>query len=175
MGLSAVLIRLVTTTHWRNIMADRFIEFKSAHEQGIVKIVANRGIAWQVQDDEGNLFLVQKKLVIRGPWEESESEEAAATDPEEAAPVGSIAAQLEAAATATAPATDPKPESDTPMTTLKQLCFDLDVEPRIARRRLRNSPFGKVGIGHRWEWEAGSTTLARVAAIILATNPAQPK
>lgn len=170
MGLSAVLIRLVTTTHWRNIMADRFIEFKSAHEQGIVKVVANRGIAWQVQDDEGNLFLVQKKLVVRGPWEESE--EAAATDPEEAAPVGSIAAQLEAAASsATATATDPEAESDTPVITLKQLCFDLDVEPRIARRRLRNSPFGKVGIGHRWEWEAGSHTLAQVTAVILATKP----
>lgn len=144
-------------------MADRFIEFKSAHEQGIVKVVANRGIAWQVQDDEGNLFLVQKKLVVRGPWEESESESEA--------PVPSVAAQLEAAASATAPTATTTAASDTPMITLKQLCFDLDVEPRIARRRLRNSPFGKVGIGHRWEWEAGSATLAQVTAVILATKP----
>lgn len=149
-------------------MADRFLEFKSAHEQGIVKVVANRGIAWQVQDDEGNLFLVQKKLVVRGPWEESESE--SESEPEPEAPVPSVAAQLEAAASS-ATATDPKPEPGTPMITLKQLCFDLDVEPRIARRRLRNSTFGKVGIGHRWEWEAGSTTLAQVTAVILATKP----
>ena len=174
MGLSAVLIRLVTTTHWRYIMTDRFVEIKSSNVNGIFKVLANKGITWLVEDEDGSSFQVQKRLVVRGPWEESE--EAAPTDPEEAAPVISIAAQLEAAASsATATPTDPEAESDTPMITLKQLCFDLDVEPRIARRRLRNSPFGKVGIGHRWEWEAGSTTLAQVTAVILATKPVQPE
>ena len=147
-------------------MTDRYLEFKSAHEQGIVKVVANRGIAWQVQDDEGNLFLVQKKLVVRGPWEEEETEEATA----EPLPTPSLASQLEAAA---APKPAPAPKADS--VTLKQLCFDLDVEPRIARRRLRNSPFGKVGIGSRWEWEAGSATLGQVTAIILGSAPAKAK
>jgi len=141
-------------------MTDRYIEFKSAHEHGIVKIVANRGIAWQVQDDEGNLFLVQKKLVVRGPWEEETEDEPAP------APTPSLASQLEAAA---APKPAPAPKADNPVT-LKQLCFDLDIEPRIARRRLRNSSFGKVGIGSRWEWEAGSATLGQVTAIIQGTK-----
>lgn len=144
-------------------MADRYLEFKSAHGQGIVKIVANRGIAWQVQDDEGNLFLVQKKLVVRGPWEEETEDEPAP------APTSSLAGQLEAAA---APKPAPKADNANPVT-LKQLCFDLDIEPRIARRRLRNSSFGKVGIGSRWEWEAGSATLGQVTAIIQGTAPAK--
>ena len=143
-------------------MTDRYLEFKSAHEQGIVKVVANRGIAWQVQDDEGNLFLVQKKLVVRGPWEETEEATA------EPLPTPSLASQLEAAA----PKAASTPKADgANLITLKQLCFDLDIEPRIARRRLRNSPFGKVGIGSRWEWEAGSPTLGQVTAIILGTAP----
>lgn len=143
-------------------MTDRYLEFKSAHEHGIVKVVANRGIAWQVQDDEGNLFLVQKKLVVRGPWEETEDE------PAEPQPTSSLVSQLEAAA---APKPAPTPKADTAnLVTLKQLCFDLDIEPRIARRRLRNSTFGKVGIGSRWEWEAGSATLGQVTAIIQGTK-----
>lgn len=147
-------------------MTDRYLEFKSAHEHGIVKVVANRGIAWQVQDDEGNLFLVQKKLVVRGPWEETEEAEEATAEPQ---PTSSLASQLEAAA---APQPAPTPKADSAnLITLKQLCFDLDIEPRIARRRLRNSPFGKVGIGSRWEWEAGSPTLGQVTAIILGTPP----
>lgn len=50
---------------------------------------------------------------------------------------------------------------------LKQLCAELNVEPRIARRRLRNSQ-GQVGTGSRWEWEADSMEIDAIRAIISA-------
>lgn len=50
---------------------------------------------------------------------------------------------------------------------LKQLCAELNVEPRIARRRLRNSQ-GQVGTGSRWEWEADSMEIDTIRAIISA-------
>ena len=49
--------------------------------------------------------------------------------------------------------------------TLKQLCAELDVEPRIARRRLRNS-IGLIGTGSRWEWQAKDKVLADIRKAI---------
>jgi hypothetical protein len=64
-----------------------------------------------------------------------------------------------------------KPERDPNLVTLKQLCFDLDLEPRIARRRLRGS-IGTIGTGSRWEWTAGSEELNKVRAILAKPAPA---
>lgn len=52
---------------------------------------------------------------------------------------------------------------------LKELCAKLGVEPRIARRRLRNSQ-GHVGTGSRWEWEANSKELAFIECVITAAK-----
>jgi len=75
----------------------------------------------------------------------------------------SAAAQLEAA---NKPEKAPKEDSN--LIHLKQLCFDLDLEPRIARRRLRKA-LGNIGTGARWAWEPDSPELAKVRAVLAGT------
>lgn len=75
----------------------------------------------------------------------------------------SAAAQLEAA---NKPAKEPKEDSN--LVHLKQLCFDLDLEPRIARRRLRKA-LGNIGTGQRWAWEPDSPELAKVRTVLAGT------
>ena len=60
--------------------------------------------------------------------------------------------------------------SDSNLVHLKQLCFDLDLEPRIARRRLRKA-LGNVGTGQRWAWEPDSPELAKVRTVLAGTLP----
>ncbi len=76
----------------------------------------------------------------------------------------SAASQLEAANKPAAAAAD----SDSNLVHLKQLCFDLDLEPRIARRRLRKA-LGNVGTGQRWAWEPDSPELAKVRTVLAGT------
>lgn len=154
------------------------LEYKSGNGGGIVKILANKGITWQVQDETtGDIFLVQKKHVVRGPWEETPDEELPPPAP------GSLAAQMaEAAKAATAkPAdkrkgkSDPKPAPDrTGIVTLKELCFNLGIEPRIARRRLRKA-LGQVGTGQRWEWQKDSAEYNKVIAALVPPKAAEPE
>ena len=77
----------------------------------------------------------------------------------------SAAGQLEAA---NKPAS--KADSDLDLVHLKQLCFDLDLEPRIARRRLRKA-LGNVGTGQRWAWEPADPELAKVRTVLAGTPP----
>ena len=79
----------------------------------------------------------------------------------------SAASQLEAANKPAA-----KTDSDSNLVHLKQLCFDLDLEPRIARRRLRKA-LGNVGAGQRWAWEPDSPELARVRTVLAGTMPSE--
>lgn len=146
------------------------LEYKSGNGAGIVKVLANKGITWQVQDEEtGDIFLVQKKHVVRGPWTETPDEELPPPAP------GSLAAQMAAAATAatTAPKGKPAPKAkaapaaaDPNLVTLKQLCFDLNLEPRIARRKLRKA-LGNIGTGSRWEWMKDTPELAKVRSALV--------
>ena len=147
----------------------KFIEYKASNDSGIAEVVANKGICWQVKDDAGDLFLVQKKHVVRGPWEETEEEEAAPV----AAPLLTAAlAQVAAPKPAAKPAA--KVDRDPDLVTLKELCFQLDVEPRIARRRLRKA-VGTIGTGSRWEWKKDSEELAKVRQALAGTMPADPE
>lgn len=144
----------------------KFIEVKSANISGIFELTANKGVCWQVKDpDDGSLFLVQKKQVVRGPWEEEEEDTPAP------APVFSqTLAQIQAApAPAPKKPREPKTPKDPgePVVTLKELCFDLDIIPRIARRRLRKA-LGNIGTGSRWEWPLGSQDLEKVKQVLLA-------
>lgn len=77
----------------------------------------------------------------------------------------SAAGQLEAANKPAA-----KADSDSNLVHLKQLCFDLDLEPRIARRRLRKA-LGNVGTGQRWAWEPDSPELAKVRTVLAMPMP----
>lgn len=61
--------------------------------------------------------------------------------------------------------------ADSNLVHLKQICFDLDLEPRIARRRLRKA-LGNVGTGHRWAWEPDSPELAKVRTVLAGPPPA---
>ena len=79
----------------------------------------------------------------------------------------SAASQLEAA---NKPAAAKADAADSNLVHLKQLCFDLDLEPRIARRRLRKA-LGNVGTGQRWAWEPDSPELARVRTVLAGTMP----
>lgn len=136
-------------------------------------ILKNKGIAWQVELMDGSTCFVQKKHVTRGPWEE---EETVAADPcsflgtalsnpisldKDPTPAAKAKRQ------AKAEPTDDDGDDDGDQVTLKQLCFELKVEPRIARRRLRKAQ-GLVGTGSRWEWAADSDTLAEVKALLSA-------
>lgn len=174
-ALTSELLK-VTTTHWRNIMAaKKFVEVKSANVSGVFEILANKGVCWQVQDSNGDTFMVQKKQVVRGPWEEDEEADEAPT------PAPLLSQALAQIQVAPAPAKKertarkeraPKEESGEPVVTLKELCFDLDVIPRIARRRLRKA-LGNIGTGSRWEWPLGSQDLEKVKQVLLAkTEPA---
>lgn len=76
-----------------------------------------------------------------------------------------LAAQVKAA---NKPADKAAAASDSNLVHLKQLCFDLDLEPRIARRRLRKA-LGNVGTGHRWAWAPDSPELAKVRTVLAGT------
>ena len=158
---------------------EKFVEVKSANVNGIFKILANKGVCWQVEGEDGP-FLVQKRQVVRGPWEEETEEEAAAAAAEEAlntAPPSSLAGQLNAATQASKPQPKAKGtaerktrEHDPDVLTLKELCAELDLEPRIARRKLRKA-VGHVGTGARWEWKKDSDELAAVRQALAAPTP----
>lgn len=78
-----------------------------------------------------------------------------------------LVAQVEAA---NKPADKAAAASDSNLVHLKQLCFDLDLEPRIARRRLRKA-LSNVGTGQRWAWEPDSPELAQVRTVLAGTMP----
>ena len=103
--------------------------------------------------------------------------ESSAEDQEEHASPTSLLGQLGAAAHS---APEPKPEKkprerkepearDPNLITLKELCFELEIEPRIARRMLRKAK-GTIGTGSRWEWTKGSDDLAAVRKVLLKIN-----
>ena len=50
--------------------------------------------------------------------------------------------------------------------TLKQLCAELKIEPRLARRRLRNAKLDSHGARDRWSWAAGSKQLDQIRDLI---------
>ena len=157
----------------------KFVEIKSANVNGVYEVVANKGVCWQVQDEDGGKFLVQKKQVVRGPWEEpTEAEEAEAEKALASAPPTSLLGQLNGAAHSEPAKKERKAkgtserktrERDPNVVTLKELCADLNLEPRIARRRLRGG-IGHVGTGARWEWVKDSEELAKVRKV-LAPEP----
>ena len=58
-----------------------------------------------------------------------------------------------------------KKEVDPNQTTLKQLCKDLKLDPRLARRKLRDAEMKADG---RWSWKTGSNDLKKVEKILTA-------
>ena len=158
----------------------KHIEFKNNTGLHIARVIANKGIYWQVQDGEES-YAVPKKQVTRGPWEEEEEEELTACELEaqelaagHSSPLTQALQQIQAQAAApkakkekAAPA-----ERDPNLVTLKELCFELNVIPRIARRKLRKA-VGTIGTGARWEWQKDSDELAKVrAALVAKEDPA---
>ena len=157
------------------------ITFK--HQGDIIEglVIANKGICWQVELSDGTTTLVQKKHVIS-----EDMASTALTDPtsiitddpfdaDEAPAPDSLAAMLTKIRSSGKVATPkgkkaPKPAATEPTepsntVSLKQLCAELNIEPRIARRRLRGS-IGQIGTGQRWEWPADSAELAAVRTAI---------
>ena len=140
------------------------IEYKSQGQHHTATILANKGICWSVENRDGTTSLVQKKHVVR-LWEEPEDDTPAPSGPSLATLVQDLTA-----APQPAPAKKEKAKEDRDMsniTTLKQLCFELKVEPRIARRRLRKA-LGNIGTGSRWEWAKDSAELEKVRTAIQA-------
>lgn len=131
-------------------------------------VLANKGICWQVELSDGSTLLVQKKHVIQeDPVNSTLTASVADTPEEDEAPAeGSLASMLTQirASGKVKPAAKKAPTaSDT--VSLKQLCAECQVEPRIARRRLRKA-VGLVGTGSRWEWEAKDKILADIRKAI---------
>lgn len=60
-----------------------------------------------------------------------------------------------------------KAKKDTPAedsTTLQDLCEELDIQPRIARRRLRKAKVERPG--QTWSWKKGSDEISNIKSII---------
>ena len=158
----------------------KFVEIKSANVSGIFEVVANKGVCWQLKGPDGELFMAQKRQVVRGPWEEEEltvEEEAAELAANHNPTFAAALAQVQVEPAPVAKASRKKPaepaEDKEPQVTLKELCFDLNVVPRIARRRLRKA-LGNIGTGSRWEWPLGSQDLEKVKQVLLAKTEAAP-
>jgi hypothetical protein len=157
------------------------IEFTNATGTHTATILKNKGIYFQVRDLAGEEYAVPKKQVTR-QWEEEElteeeelMEEVRANMAAHAPTLAQALAQVQATdAAKSAPKAKKEPaapkEIDPNLITLKQLCFDLNVVPRIARRKLRKA-LGNIGTGSRWEWQKGSEELVKVQ-LALTTAPA---
>lgn len=149
-------------------------------------ILADKGICYQVELDDGATLMVQKKHVIKtftadftekphkvklakqAKTLEADSLSSMLTKIRAEGKVATKGKQAKPAAQAK-PALAKPTQAKTPpagdLISLKQLCAELRVEPRIARRRLRNSQ-GQVGTGSRWEWEANSKELDAIRTAI---------
>jgi predicted nucleic acid-binding Zn-ribbon protein len=57
--------------------------------------------------------------------------------------------------------------ADENVVTLKQLCKDMKLDPRVARRRLRAAEMKAEG---RWSWPKGSGALAKVEKALAAAE-----
>ena len=161
--------------------AVRVCKFNHGQQVLVGTVLKDKGIGFQVRLDNGvEMFIPRKRILCS--WEESleqnqEAQENPAPDlptQEEVPPV----AQAEAAATTPEPKKRAKATATAttePRNTvaLKELCFDLGLEPRIARRRLRKA-LGNVGTGSRWEWAKNSPELAKVTAALVGTAPTEP-
>lgn len=156
------------------------IVFKHQSEVIEALVIANKGICWQVELDDGSTTLVQKKHVISEstqPPAEFATDSTITDDPFDEPPaadsLASMLTKIRADGKVAKPKRQPKapatpvakPATDTSIITLKQLCAELNIEPRIARRRLRNSQ-GHVGTGQRWEWQAKDKVLADIRKAI---------
>lgn len=166
------------------------IKFKRGAGTSTGTILKNRGVGWLIREDgTGEEFQVPKKLVLESYDAPDTVEptcaecgasgvplnangfcgdcESAADDQEEHAPKDSLLGQLGAAAHQEKP--KPKDEAaqrDPNLVSLKELCFELEMEPRIARRMLRKAK-GNIGTGSRWEWKKGSEELSAVRKVLL--------
>ena len=149
-------------------------------------ILADKGICYQVELDDGATLMVQKKHVIKTftadftekPHKVKLAKQAKTPEADSlSSMLTKIRAEGKVSGKKAKPAVQAKPapakptQAKTPpagdLISLKQLCAELNVEPRIARRRLRNSQ-GQVGTGSRWEWEANSKELDFIKCIITA-------
>lgn len=149
-------------------------------------VLADKGICWQAELIDGTIILVQKKHVTKELFSEDSYFEAPepdqaelgdpdpeADEPPAADSLASMLTKIRADGKVAKPKRQPKapatpvakPATDTSIITLKQLCAELNIEPRIARRRLRNSQ-GQVGTGSRWEWQAKDKVLADIRKAI---------
>lgn len=154
------------------------IEFTHQDQVLTGTILKNKGLYWQVEVADGSTVMVPKKREIR-VWEANPLP-TVDTDPlgilSMALAAGDNAARIQEEKAA-AEAAEPKKEElkakavepearDPNLLTLKELCFELDIEPRIARRQLRKAQ-GLVGTGGRWEWSKDSEELAKVRTLLL--------
>ena len=145
----------------------KMIKYRNQGHEAVAEVIANKGICWQIADGS----FVPKKLVT-STWEESEEQ-----DPPEPAHATLTDALKEITkspepSAASAPRAPKTVTPDTPagdVITLKQLCFQLELEPRIARRRLRKG-VGLIGTGGRWEWAKDSPELVTVHKLLAAAE-----
>ena len=154
------------------------VTFKHQGQEIEGLVLANKGICWQVELSDGSAILVQKKHVIAEDTtpptnpnpiiadEPLEDAEAPAPD-SLASMLTQIRASGKVAGSKAPRKQQPAPAATEPSNTisLKQLCAECQVEPRIARRRLRKA-VGLIGTGSRWEWEADSAELAAIRTAI---------
>ena len=141
-----------------NLPANLAVAFTNQTGEHTGTILENCGITWKVQDEAGDIYQVRKTSCREA------DPVPASTDPT------SLAGQLSAAANPPAPKVKKEKgaDKDPDLVTLAELCAELKIVGRIARRRLRKS-LGKVGAGARWEWRKASEELAKVRTILTAT------
>ena len=148
----------------KSLPANLGVSFKNQTGEHTGTILEDRGLFWKVRDEAGEEYQVKKT---------------SCTEADLPAPVaGTLSASLAGLLNQDpkpepAPAKKAKVEKDPDLVTLAELCQELRIVGRIARRRLRKA-LGKVGTGERWEWKKASEELAKVRTLLTAPVEAEP-
>jgi len=145
----------------KTLPANLCVAFKNQTGEHTGTILEDRGLFWKVRDDADEEYQVKKT---------------SCTECDPPTPVaGTLSASLASLINADPAPAAPvekkaKVEKDPDLVTLAELCVELRIVGRIARRRLRKA-LGQVGTGSRWEWKKASEELAKVRSLLTVAPP----
>ena len=155
---------MAKTKSAKPLPANLGVSFKNQSGEHTATILEDRGLFWKVRDEADEEYQVKKTSCT-------------AADLPEPVP-GTLSASLAGLMNANptpAPKAEKKAkaEKDPDLVTLADLCTELGIVGRIARRRLRKAK-GLVGTGGRWEWKKSAPELAEIRTLLAAKEEADP-
>ena len=154
---------MAKTKSAKALPANLNVAFKNQTGEHTGTILEDRGLFWKVRDESDEEYQVKKT---------------SCTEIDPPAPAAgtlsaSLAGLMNAAPTPAPEKKKEKAEKDPDLVTLAELCQELRIVGRIARRRLRKA-LGQVGTGSRWEWKKASEELAKVRDLLTAKEEPAP-